>query len=151
MPMKAISLLQPWASLVVLGAKRFETRTWQTPYRGPLIIHASKRFPEELRDLCGREPFRRILRAAGFASWFDVPLGVLLGTVELMDCLPVGELPALEETERALGDYRAGRWAWRLEQPQALPRLIPWRGMRGLYDVPPHVLHATASILEVAS
>ena len=40
--MKAISLLQPWASLVVMGAKTIETRGWGTKYRGPILIHASK-------------------------------------------------------------------------------------------------------------
>jgi hypothetical protein len=38
--MKALSLTQPWASLVVAGAKKLETRSWPTYYRGPLLIHA---------------------------------------------------------------------------------------------------------------
>ncbi len=33
--MKCISLIQPWATLIIHGAKRFETRSWRTPYRGP--------------------------------------------------------------------------------------------------------------------
>src|SRR5579884_2404480 len=112
--MKALSLFQPWASLVILGAKRYETRGWQTLYRGPLVIHACRRFPEELRGLCGREPFRRVFRGAGFASWFDLPLGALLGTVELTDCRLAEEMPAGTEIELALRAYRAGRWAWQL-------------------------------------
>src|SRR3972149_12240119 len=40
--MKAISLWQPWASLIAVGAKKYETRSWDTPYRGPLVICASK-------------------------------------------------------------------------------------------------------------
>jgi activating signal cointegrator 1 len=40
--MKAISICQPWATLIVIGAKRFETRSWKTDYRGILAIHASK-------------------------------------------------------------------------------------------------------------
>ncbi len=40
--MKAITIHQPWASLIVVGAKRFETRSWETKYRGPIAIHASK-------------------------------------------------------------------------------------------------------------
>ena len=42
--MKCLSLWQPWASLVVIGAKRFETRSWPTNYRGPLLIHAAQRW-----------------------------------------------------------------------------------------------------------
>lgn len=44
--MKALTLWQPWASLVALGAKRIETRSWSTTYRGPLAIHAAARKPE---------------------------------------------------------------------------------------------------------
>ncbi len=40
--MKTLSLLQPWATLVVMGVKQIETRSWRTDYRGPLLIHASK-------------------------------------------------------------------------------------------------------------
>lgn len=40
--MKALSLWQPWASLVAIGAKTIETRSWSTSYRGPLAIHAAK-------------------------------------------------------------------------------------------------------------
>ena len=43
--MKALTLTQPWASLVAIGAKRIETRSWSTPYRGLLAIHAAKGFP----------------------------------------------------------------------------------------------------------
>ena len=43
--MKALSLTQPWATLVVIGAKRIETRFWHTSYVGPLLIHAAKAIP----------------------------------------------------------------------------------------------------------
>ena len=41
--MKALTIHQPWASLLARGAKRFETRSWATNYRGPIAIHASKK------------------------------------------------------------------------------------------------------------
>ena len=40
--MKAFTLTQPWASLIALLLKTFETRSWKTKYRGPLLIHASR-------------------------------------------------------------------------------------------------------------
>src|SRR4051812_42520238 len=46
---KVLSLTQPWASLVAIGAKQIETRSWRTHYRGPLLIHASAGFPGECR------------------------------------------------------------------------------------------------------
>lgn len=46
--MKALTLWQPWASLVALGVKTIETRSWSTSYRGPLAIHAAKKRPIEV-------------------------------------------------------------------------------------------------------
>ena len=43
--MKALSLRQPWASLIIYGGKDIENRRWETKYRGPLLIHASKARP----------------------------------------------------------------------------------------------------------
>lgn len=51
--MKALSLTQPWASLVAVGAKRIETRSWRTSYRGPLAIHAAKLRSRTLRMVPG--------------------------------------------------------------------------------------------------
>ena len=53
--MKALTLLQPWASLVAIGVKRWETRAWRTSYAGPLAIHASKGFPDDARLLAHEE------------------------------------------------------------------------------------------------
>jgi hypothetical protein len=41
--MKALSVRQPWARAIVTGLKPIENRTWQTNYRGPLLIHAGQR------------------------------------------------------------------------------------------------------------
>ncbi len=85
--MKCISLIQPWATLILSGAKRFETRGWRTPYRGPLATHASGRFPSLPKSLCHKEPFQAALRAAGVRCWTEPPLGKLLGVVTLEDRL----------------------------------------------------------------
>lgn len=70
--MKAVTLTQPWATLVAIGAKQIETRSWPTNYRGPLAIHAGKGpstigWPQ-LNHICNRtEPFRSVLQVA--AAW----------------------------------------------------------------------------------
>lgn len=43
--MRALTLHQPWATLVAIGAKRVETRSWATTYRGPVAIHAGRHRP----------------------------------------------------------------------------------------------------------
>ncbi len=82
---RCISLTQPWASLIAIGVKSTETRSWRTWYRGPLLIHAAKGFPRWARDLCNREPFATVLLEAGYAdpgsSQVDpaqLPLGAIL-------------------------------------------------------------------------
>jgi len=137
--MKCISLHQPWATLVILGIKQFETRSWRTAHRGPLGIHAARRFPQVARGQCGLEPFRSALQRAGFKHSADLPRGVLLGTVELIDCLPapaVLERMADDDPQRLFGDYRRRRWAWQLETPLAfsIPRVLT--GRLGVYEIP---------------
>jgi activating signal cointegrator 1 len=123
----ALSLTQPWATLVVSGAKRIETRSWKTPRRGRIAIHASKGFPMWARDLCCEEPFASALMAAGIMSSRDLPLGAILGSVEIVDCVPTdggqldldatGPLDDISDVERAFGDYGPGRYAWLLDSP----------------------------------
>ncbi len=132
--MKALSLFQPWAMLVVLGHKRCETRCWQTEHRGPLLIHASGKFPAEGRELCRHDPVRRLLAEAGIRDQTELPRGILLGTVQLRCCVRTEEMDvdALSATERLLGDYGPGRWVWLLEQATRLaqPPAVSWPARR---------------------
>jgi hypothetical protein len=133
--MKVLSLSQPWATLAVLGAKRFETRGWQTGHRGPLAVHAARRFPSANRLLCYREPVRALLRAAGFEDWSKLPCGAVVGTVEVVGCVPADELTGLSEFDRALGDFSPGRWAWQLRGPCRWPTPVPAAGRLGVFEL----------------
>jgi len=151
--MKALTLIQPWASLVILGAKQIETRSWKTEYRGTLAIHAGQKWNPRLADLCDAEPFRSVLHrhewkfAEGRCS--NTPLGMILGTVELVDCVATEDLivQVNEESgpEFAFGDYRPGRWGWMLQNAQMLTHPVPFLGRQGLWDVPDEVI-ANAAI-----
>ncbi len=128
--MRVLTLTQPWATLMALGLKRIETRSWRTHYRGPLAIHAAKGFPPQARRLTDEERFRGQLPA-------DLPFGAILCTVELVDCQPTESVaPGLVGPERLYGDYTFGRWAW-LFRPDSLRVLeapISARGALGLWD-----------------
>lgn len=88
--MKAISLTQPWATLVAIGAKRIETRSWQRSYRGPLAIHAAKGFPIEAQKLCAQDPFASALKAAGAKDYSGkLPTGCIVAVCQLVDVLPI--------------------------------------------------------------
>ena len=137
LPERAISLLQPWATLVVVGAKCVETRPWRTTSRGLLGVHASKGFSRQQAALCLSEPFCSVLAAAGFGGPGDLPLGALLGSVSVTDCVPTDtpSLEAISDQERAFGDYSPGRWAWLLEGACEWEE-VPCKGALSLWRVP---------------
>ena len=141
---KCLTLFQPWASLVALGAKHIETRSWRTWYRGPLLIHAARAFPRWARDLCKQDPFATILLAAGYAHPLSglvdtgqLPLGVVVAACNLKHCVRIGTpgiaLPP-SEPERSFGDYSPGRYAWILSDIRPLPTPITARGSMGLWE-----------------
>ena len=132
--LKALTLWQPWGELILTEAKRFETRSWSTNHRGPLLIHAAKRFKREERE------WSDFLHAA---SWSDhdaetMPLGSLIGVCRLTEVYPSGH-PVLREVmtsyEGEFGDFTPGRYAWALEDVQRFEEPIPWRGQQGLWNV----------------
>lgn len=137
--MKCLSLWQPWASLIVLGYKRVETRSWSTPYRGLLVIHAAKR-SQDVEHWCEQPFFRGALTQAGLKSWKDLPFGAALGTVRLVEVRRTEHCRhQLSSHERAFGNYEDGRWAWFLADVQRFREPIPMRGMQGLFAPPPFI------------
>ncbi|KKM82316.1 hypothetical protein LCGC14_1320910 [marine sediment metagenome] len=132
--MKCLSLTQTWASLMALGLKKVETRSWKTHYRGPLAIHAAKGFPRWAIELAREEPFATALVRAGIRRLDELPRGAIIATANLVDCVPT-EIVSISEQERAFGDYTPGRWAWFLEDVTQLALPIPWRGQLGLFTV----------------
>jgi len=133
--MKVLSLTQPWATLVCLGAKTIETRSWNTGYRGPLAIHASKSYPKDCRELEKREPFYSALRPRGCYSYPSLALGSIIGVVDLVDCFPTRPLKQpIPVDEYSFGNFDAGRFAWLLANPRFLPAQIPAKGSLGLWE-----------------
>lgn len=149
--MRALSLTQPWASLIACGAKVIETRSWQTSYRGPLAIHASKGFPRECRDLCATQPFLRELTRAGL-SMPELPLGAVVAVCRLTAVLDTSDAWSnrLSPTERAFGDYGPSRYGWVLEDVTRLPSPVPCRGALGLWSLPRDVAIRVLDAAEAA-
>jgi activating signal cointegrator 1 len=131
--MKALTLRQPWASLVVAGRKRYETRSWRTPFRGLVAIHASKGFTTEYQELADDFGRRGLLDC-------PLPTGAIIGVARIASCEPTENVRArLGALEREVGDYGPGRFAWRLEGVRSLQDPIPCRGALSLWTVPPAV------------
>ena len=125
--MKALSLTQPWATLVATDQKRIETRSWRTNYRGPLYIHAAKRFPPHAREFA--------LKVYGNPAVLPyITRGAIIARAYLLEVCPVEDLLALSVQEAKYGDYSPGRFAYLLSNIEQLEP-IPWKGALGLFEV----------------
>ena len=157
-PILFLSLTQPWATLAAHSLKLVETRSWSTPYRGRLGIHASASFPRWARELCLEEPFRAALLRLRIPYLSDLPLGKLLAVGELASCGRIvgadrehswiddggGRRTLIGEPERSFGDYTPGRSAWIMRDMRPLPAPIDYKGRLGLFQVEPALLNLAA-------
>lgn len=173
---KIITLHQPWASLIALGLKKYETRSWGTDYRGKLLIHAAKRpfiavDGFTVLDKDADYAWRHALELAyengilngqsKLPSASELPLGCVVAIVDLTECYNMISVPNCLDTsrtrqsdnpttswdggdryskiwietvlplEQAVGDWQAGRYAWKLENIQPLFNPIHWKGAQG--------------------
>ena len=114
--MKALSILQPWAWLIVTGAKDIENRTWRTDFRGPVLIHAGKTYPktdyEDDADLYQPDYPQRL----------DM-IGGIVGVATITGCVRYSS-----------SRWFNGPWGFALRDARACP-LIPLRGQLGFFDV----------------
>lgn len=145
--MKLLSLWEPWATLMAVGAKQIETRSWATSYRGWLAIHASKGGLSQ-RDLWDTMAEPAFMAALGIKAMPPkkiakpkFPFGCIVAVVRLVDCCPTKDVfskyPELNNTEEVgFGDFTEGRWAWVTKDVFRLPEPIPFKAKQGLIDVP---------------
>lgn len=137
----AISLIQPWASLMAIGAKRIETRSWSTRYRGWIAIHASKGFPQDCRAYATERPCCTVLHNSGVRVLRDLPLGCVLAVARVVDCIHTEELdlvpPHLKaEHEGHFGNYEEGRYGFVTEGVRQLREPLPVKGALSIWKLP---------------
>jgi hypothetical protein len=116
--MKALSLIQPWASLIHDGRKTIETRSWSTKYRGELAIHASMKVDKEACKQFGYDPK-------------TIERGKILCIVTLMNCV---QFPSPLAKPDEYGDFTAGRYGWILHYLIKLSAPIHAKGSLGLWN-----------------
>lgn len=134
--MKAITLHQPWATLIMLGYKTYETRSWQTSHRGTVAIHAARFWSNEYRALCATDPEISAILARHGLAYDTLPFGAILGTAQVGEMNQTEHMSELSMTELACGDYTPGRWAWSLFDVQPLVQPLACRGFQQLWTVP---------------
>jgi hypothetical protein len=130
--MKIISIKQPWAQLIASGAKDVENRTWPTRYRGPVLIHASRRANGVRSD--------EIERRFGVRLPPVLDLGGIVGITEIVDC--VKPHPSPWYNRDGYLDRRGARrdyFAFVLANSRPLP-FVQWKGQLGIRDAPQALL-----------
>lgn len=145
--MKALSLYQPYASLVP-GPKGLETRSWNTSYRGPLLICAAKvRLPYEILVELGKQPeFREALApligitrdAFDWAQWVRnyLPYGKAVAACILVATYSTGAMTREQIGESyPFGDFSPKRFAWDLRDRKAIKEPFPVVGRQRLFEV----------------
>jgi len=134
MIIKAISLWEPWATLMRIGAKTIETRSWSTNYRGPLLICASKKQDKGSLRLIYEPAFKRALGLIGPPSRGFFHFGKAVCIVDLVQCLRTEDVGLVAMPERDFGDYSFGRFAW-ITKNRRLIEPFPVKGRQGLFNV----------------
>lgn len=157
--MKALTLHEPWASLIASGAKAYETRDWAPPgwlVGQTIAIHAGKADPMKLStaDLGGSTAVEAMLRGLKLQRMDALPLGCIVCTAKLAGIYwsqgatmtPHGTMQIdtgdgtieLRPGEEYFGSYGAGRCLWHLVEIRRVAPPKPARGMQKLWDWKEH-------------
>lgn len=124
--MKVLTIKQPWATLIMQGDKRFEFRSWQTKYRGDLLIHAGKG--------TDKEAMKRLAKYLPD----EIPLGKILGKVTLVDCIRMcpefKEMLLKENSDIYTKSSFSENFGWQVENVQVFDEPIEAKGHLSLWE-----------------
>lgn len=124
--MKVLTIKQPWATLIMQGDKRFEFRSWQTKYRGELLIHAGKGIDKDAMK-----------RLAKYLPE-NIPLGKILGKVKLVDCIKMTpefkEMLLKENNEIYTKSSFEENYGWQLKDVEVFKEPIEAKGHLSLWE-----------------
>lgn len=154
--MKALTLWQPWASLMVNGKrpgqwrkdgtgnrrrsilepwKMVETRGWETKYRDPIAMHSALRKEKWLGTSSESAGFMEQYKLTGLPPFDDLPTGCILGIGNLVEIKHTEDhYELLEDMENVFGNYEDGRYAWIFEGMEQFETPIPVKGNRLLWE-----------------
>lgn len=123
--MRALTIKQPWASLIVDGYKEYEFRSWKTKYRGKILIHAGMSLEKNIDKQFENYSLKH-------------SLGAIVGEAELVDCILVS--PEFNQKLRSIDPLVYGRsnhegfYAWKLENVKKYEHPIKCKGKLGLWN-----------------
>ena len=117
--MKAISIRQPFAALIVAGIKDIENRSWTTNYRGKILVHASKKI-----DKSGLEVMEKMGLELKYIDALLKYTGGIIGEVEIVDCVKKSDSQWFEN----------GKCGFVLRNAKVLP-FYSCKGKLGIFEI----------------
>lgn len=123
--MKALTIKEPWASLIINGYKKYEFRSWRTKYRGKILIHAGLSLEKD--------------NAIKFKEYnLDYTLGAIIGEATLVDCIYVDEelnngLLNINPLVYGISNHTR-KYAWKLDNIIKYEQPIYCKGQLGLWN-----------------
>ena len=131
---KALTVRQPWAELILRGRKPYELRSWKTNYPGLLLIHSAMRMDTNHAKQMGLEPHK-------------LTTGSFVGFVILSDVRPYSRNDAkLLRMKRAGGGWHPNLYSWVIRKPRRISP-IKAKGQLGLFKVPRAVQRQIGKLL----
>jgi hypothetical protein len=151
---RGLSLRQPHASLVALGEKRIETRSFARKYHGPIAIASSAAWTRMARLRAAEDPvfaaaWRRHRDLVEDVD--DLPLGMILAVARIVAYVPTETIVAANKrgpksrirmgdfrggvSEIDFGDYGRNRFGWLLADVHRLVMPVPCKGALGLWNL----------------
>lgn len=138
--MKAITIKQPWASLIVHGIKDIENRNWRTNFRGRVLIHSSAK--GDIAKFGCLQPSQRekvLYTSIGCVNFNDLPFGSIIGSVEIIDC--VQNHPSIWADK--------GVYNWVLANPVLFKKPIPAKGKLSFWEYDGLSMQAKKIVVDV--
>ena len=122
--MKALTIKEPWASLIIEGYKKYEFRSWKTKYRGKILIHAGLSLEKE---------------AANKVKKYNLNFknGYIIGEAIITDCILVEETfqkKLIKDNNIVYSNNHVGLYAWKLENVVKYKNPISCKGKLGLWN-----------------
>ena len=147
--MKAISIKQPWASLIIEGIKDIENRTWKTSFRGTVLVHATAKTAGIPSELLTNEQWDSLHYCIESPFWmFELMAGrytnsAIIGTVDIVDCVVnhpniwAEKTKPIDFDEFTFPRYEKPIYNWVLSNPVKFDEpMLNVKGKLSLWDYP---------------
>ena len=125
--MRALTIKQPWATLIMQGDKRFEFRSWKTNFRGDVLIHAGKGLDKEA-----------VVRLKKYLP-DELPMGKILGKVTITDCVPMSDefakMLSKENSDIYTSHSFSNNYGFKIENVEVFDTPIDAKGQLGFWNI----------------